>query len=122
MGLFDEIDEDTPATVDVEKNRLFETLEKEGRGIRDYLKVMLPIVVIAIGLIGAAIWFGLRTSVGDRVRPSNDLYDAAYDYLLTQQKRTPLDMAFYYCGDYYSIDANVEKRTVISKPEDNAVE
>src|SRR5262245_25479417 len=116
MGLFD--DEQTTGTGDVEKNRLFETLDKEDAGGKNYWKFLVPIVLLVIIGIAAGVYFGGRR-IGDNVRPDDDLYYAVYDNFLTEQKRTPTDLAFYYCGDYYSVDAMVEKKSVApTKPED----
>src|SRR5215470_16507256 len=117
MGLFD--DEQTTGTGDVEKNRLFETLDKENAGGKSYWKFLVPIVLVVIIGIAVGVYYGGRTAVGDKVRPDNDVYDAVYDNFLTDQKRTPTDLSFYYCGDYYSVDATVEKKTVAAtKAED----
>ena len=120
MGLFD--DQQTTGTGDIEKNRLFETLDKEDEGGKSYWKFLLPIIVVVIVGIAVAVYFGGRR-VGDTVRPDDDLYYAVYDNILTVQKRTPTDLVFYYCGDHYSVDATVEKKTVApTKPEDTLTE
>jgi hypothetical protein len=120
MGLFD--DQQTTGAGDVEKNRLFETLDKESEGGKSYWKFLVPILVVVIAGIAVAVYFGGRR-IGDSVRPDDDLYYAVYDNFLTQQKRTPTELSFYYCGDYYSADAMVEKKNVApTKPEDTLTE
>jgi len=115
MSLFDD---ETTGTDGVEKNRLFETLDKEDEGGKNYWKFLVPIVAVVIAGIALVVYFGSRR-VGDSVRPDDDLYYAVYDNFLTQQKRTPTDLSFYYCGDYYSVDATMEKKDVApTKPED----
>jgi hypothetical protein len=119
MSLFDE---ETKGADGVEKNRLFETLDKEDEGGKNYWKFLVPILVVVIAGIAVVVYFGSRR-VGDSVRPDDDLYYAVNDNFLTQQKRTPTDLSFYYCGDYYSVDAMVEKKDVPpTKPEDTLTE
>ena len=115
MSLFDD---ETKGTDGVDKNRLFETLDKEDEGGKHYFKFLIPIVLIVIVGIALLVYFG-RLHVGDKVRPDDDLHDAVNDNFLTQQKRTPTDMDFYYCGDFYAVDVTVEPKGVApTKPED----
>ena len=73
---------------------------------------------IVIAGIAAVVYFG-RLHVGDKVRPDDDLYNTVNDNFLTQQKRTPTDMDFYYCEDYYAVDVTVKPKGVApAKPED----
>jgi hypothetical protein len=107
---------------DVEKNRLFETLDKEDEVGKNYFKFLIPIVLVVFVGVAVVVYFG-RLRVGDKVRPDDDLYYAVNDNFLTQQKRTPTDLSFYYCGDYYSVEATVEKKDVPpTKPEDTLTE
>jgi hypothetical protein len=114
MALFDQPEEEA----DNDKNRLFETQQRTGKSIRDYVKFLTPIVIIVIVGIGATFYFSLP-SVGDRVRPSQDLYDAVYDHMLIEKKRTVSDMDFYYCNSFYTASIDVEPKPVApTKPED----
>jgi hypothetical protein len=119
MGLFDETEEVRPA--DDDKNRLFETHQRAGRSIRDYVKFLIPIVLVVIVGIAAVIFYS-RPGVGDKVRPEQGLYDAVNDHMLMQQKRQPVNMEFYYCGEYYAAEITVEPRppAASSKWEDSA--
>ena len=120
MGLFDETDE-SEYKDDTEKNRLFETQQREGRSIRDYLKFLLPIIVLVIVGIAAVFYFSLP-SVGEQVRPPQDVYDAVYDHMLTEKRRTVSDMDFYYCDTFYTVNITVEPKPVApTKPEDLAL-
>ena len=99
MDIFDEKD----------KIRLFETQEKNVRSIHDYAKFLLPIALVVIIGIVAVVYF-LSPGIGDTVRPSNELYNAAYDYMLTNEKRTANEMTFYKCDGYYWVKILAEPR------------
>ena len=121
MGLFDEIEE-TEYKDDIEKNRLFETHQRSSKSFWDYEKFLIPIILLVIGAVAAAVYFSLPR-VGDKVHPPQDLYDAVYDDMLTREKRTATDMIFYYCGDSYTVDVTVESKGVAStKAEDKTTE
>ncbi len=119
MGIFDEIKEDSVSEDD--KNRLFETQRREGTSARNYLKFLVPIVLLVITGIGAVFYFTLP-SVGDKIRPPQDLYDAVYDHMVSEKKRTVSDMDFYYCDTFYTADITVEPKPVApTTPEDLAL-
>ena len=99
MDIFDEKD----------KVRLFETQEKNVRSIHDYAKIFLPIAVVVIVVL-AAIMYLMSPGIGDTVRPSIELNDAVYDHMLTQEKRTANEIAFYKCDGYYWVKILAEPR------------
>lgn len=99
MDIFDEKD----------KVRLFETQEKNVRSIHDYAKMFLPIAVVVIVVL-AAVMYLMSPSIGDAVRPSRELNDVVYDYMLTTEKRTANEMTFYKCDGYYWVKILTEPR------------
>lgn len=101
MDIFDEKD----------KIRLFETQEKKKnvRSVRDYAKFFLPIALVVIVGIAAVVYF-LSPGIGDTVRPSNELYNAVYDHMLTNEKRTANEVIFYKCDGYYWVKVLAEPR------------
>ena len=110
MRLFD--DEEKPDLFDEEeKVRLFETFERSTRSFKDYAKVILPIVVLVL-IVMAVIMYQSRPQIGDNVRPDQDLYDAVYDNMLTQQKRQARDMNFYYCGTFDAAEIAVVPKPI----------
>lgn len=111
MGILNEPDNTTAAEND-DKTRLFETQEREGKSARDHAKFLLPIVLFVVAAVAAGFYFSLP-AVGDKVRPSNDLYDAVYDHIVTTEKRTVTDMSFYTCGDFYWARVEVEPQEPI---------
>lgn len=98
---------------DEDKSRLFETHERSTRSIRDYLKVLLPVVLVVV-LIGAAvIYFGLP-DVGDEVKSPRGLDDAIKLYFLDKEKRSVMEASYYYCSDFYWVRLGLEKRPDIT--------
>lgn len=93
---------------EVEKNRLFETLEEEETSGRNYFK-LLAIVIVPIVIAGGAIFYLTLPDVGDRVRPATGMELAIRDRLLTMQ-RTATDIEVYYCKDFYWARVGVESR------------
>jgi len=92
-----------------EKVRLFETQEKNVRSIHDYAKIFLPIAVVVIVVL-AVVMYLMSPGSGDVVRPSTDLNDAVYDYMLTTEKRTANEITFYKCDGYYWVKILAEPR------------
>jgi len=99
----------------VEKERLFETLEKETSNARKYLTVFGVVVLLVIA-IGAAIAYLTLPGVGDRVRVPAEVEIAVRDHFLIKEKRTATDIIFYQCEGYYGARVGVETRTDIPNP------
>ena len=100
----------------VEKNRLFETLDKEEAGNRNYAKLFVIAVVVVL-IVGGVIFYMTLPGAGDKVRAPKGLEQAVRDQLLDKQKRVATDIVFYYCGgDSYWARSGVEKRTDIPNP------
>ncbi|HEV7698732.1 MAG TPA: hypothetical protein VGO43_00740 [Pyrinomonadaceae bacterium] len=104
-----------PEPVVVEKNRLFETVEKETGSERNYLKVLLVVAALVV-IGGGLIFYFTLPSVGDKVLAPKGLEQATREYLLDKQKRVSTDIAFYYCGDSYWGRSGVETRNDLPNP------
>ena len=87
----------------------FRNAGKNVRSIHDYAKIFLPIAVVVIVVL-AAIMYLMSPGIGDTVRPSIELNDAVYDHMLTQEKRTANEIAFYKCDGYYWVKILAEPR------------
>jgi hypothetical protein len=104
----------TPAVV--EKDRLFETLDKEESSNRSYAKLLI-VAAVAVLVAGAVIFYMMLPGVGDKVRAPKDLEQAVRDSLLDKQKRVATDITVYYCGgDSYWARAGVETRKDVPNP------
>lgn len=100
---------------DVEKNRLFQTLEEETPSERNYIK-LLSIVVVVVIICGAVISYLMLPGVGDQVRVSREVEMAVRDHFLLREKRTATDITFYQCDGFYGARVEVETRTDIPNP------
>lgn len=103
------------ATADVEKNRLFQTLEGEAPSERNYLK-LLGIVAVAVIVAGLLISYLTLPGVGDEIHVSKDIEMALRDHFLMKEKRTATDVTFYQCDGYYGARVGVETRSDIQNP------
>lgn len=104
------------APVVVEKDRLFETLDKEETSNRNYAKLFIIAVVIVL-IAGGIVFYLMLPGVGDQVRAPKGLEQAVRDQLLEKQKRVATDITFYSCGgDSYWAHAGVETRADIPNP------
>ena len=101
---------------EVEKNRLFETLDKEQTSNRSYAKLLIVAAVIVL-IAGGVIFYVTLPGAGDQVRAPKGLEQAVRNHLLDNQKRVATDIVFYYCGgDSYWGRAGVEIRKDIPNP------
>lgn len=105
----------TAPPIVVEKERLFETLEKETSNARKYLAVFAVIVIVVIAG-GIAIAYLTLPGIGDKVRVPAGVEIAVRDHFLTKEKRTATDIVFYQCEGFYSARVGVETRTDIPNP------
>ena len=121
MGIFDTKDE--PAESDVafdadSKIRLFETHQKSSKSIHDYIKQFLPVAVAAVVLL-VVFGFFMTPGAGDEVRAPDDVYNAVYDHMLTNEKRSMSEVKFYKCDGFYWVKLLAEPRPFPpSNPED----
>jgi hypothetical protein len=108
----------SPATAPpvVDKDRLFETLDKEETSNRSYAKLLVVAAVVVL-IAGGVIFYMTLPGAGDQVRAPKGLEQAVRDHLLDKQKRVATDIVFYYCGgDSYWAHAGVNTRTDIPNP------
>lgn len=117
-GLLDEINdakvETPPATtpVEVEKNRLFQTVKEETGSERSYLK-LLGIVAVFVLIGGGLLLYFMQPGVGDRIKAPTETEMALRDHFQLKEKRTATDIVFYQCDKYLWAHVDVEKRTDI---------
>jgi hypothetical protein len=113
MSLFENYDEDYPGIANDDKNRLFETHTKAGRSVHDYIKVLVPVVVVVLILGGAVVYFTMP-GFGDEVRAPSALDEAVKNHFLDNEKRAVEETSYFYCGDFYSARVGLEKRPDIT--------
>lgn len=100
----------------VEKDRLFETLEKEQTSNRSYAKI-LAVAILLVVIAGVVIFYLTLPKPGDTVRAPKGLEQAVRDHLQEKQRRDATDITFYYCGpNSYWARAGVEIRKDIPNP------
>ena len=97
------------------KDHLFETLAEESNRERSYLKVF-GVVVLAVIVLAAAVFYLTLPGKGDVVRAPAGLELAVRDHFLTAQKRTATDIIFYQCDGYYDARVGVETRNDLPNP------
>lgn len=112
MSLFDSYEESRQAG-NPDKSRLFDTLNDEGRSVKDYLKVLVPVVAVVLAIGGVGV-FLTAPGMGDEVRAPRGLDEAVTSYFMDKEKRAVESISFFYCGDYYSARVKLEKRTDIT--------
>lgn len=100
---------------EVEKNRLFQTLNEETPSERNYLK-LLGIVAVAVLVLGAGVFYFTLPGVGDEIRVAREVELAVRDHFLLNEKRTATDIRFYQCAGFYGARVGVETRTDIPNP------
>ena len=108
MSLFDE-EEKLDLFDEDEKVRLFETYERSTRSLKNYAKVILPIVLLVIVAAAVTMYLSLP-GIGDEVKAPKELEDQVYDYMLTKEKRTTSEMVFYKCDGYFWVKLTAEPR------------
>lgn len=104
-----------PQPVQVEKDRLFETVEKTKGSSKKYIGV-LAIVAVIVSIGGATAWYLNRPGIGDKIRVSSAVELAVRDHFLLKEKRTATDISFYQCEGFYWARVGVETRTDIPNP------
>lgn len=101
--------------VDVDKNRLFQTVEETKGSSRKYIGV-LGVVAVLVAVGGAIAWYLNRPGIGDKIRVSSAVELAVRDHFLLKEKRTATDISFYQCEGFYWARVGVETRTDIPNP------
>jgi hypothetical protein len=93
----------------VEKEHLFETVQKTGGSARKYLTV-LGIVAVFVIIGGIVLSYLTLPKAGDKVLGPQGLEQALRDHFQLVEKRTATDIDFYYCESFYWARVGVEKR------------
>ena len=112
MSLFEPEEENTDE-VEFDKEskiRLFETQQRESRSIHDHLKRFLPVVAVAIIVVGLIIYF-MQPGIGNAVKPPKEVEDSVYDYMQSKEHRSVHEISFYKCNGYYWVKILAEPRS-----------
>jgi hypothetical protein len=116
MGLFDEPESDAAAAADAigfdeeSKIRLFETQARESAGGHHYLKTFLPVVALAIIVVGGLIYL-LQPGIGSAVKPPKEVEDAVYEYMRSKEHRSVREITFYNCDGWYWVKILADPRS-----------
>lgn len=102
-------------SVDVEKNRLFETQQEFADSSGRYLKVF-GVIAVGILIAGLAIAYVMQPGIGDHVRARDGMEEAVREHMLAVQKRDATDIVFYKCDGFYWARVGVEIRKDIPNP------
>jgi hypothetical protein len=105
----------TTSPVEVEKNRLFQTVEETKGSSRKYLGV-LGVVAVLVAIGGAVAWYLNRPGAGDKIRLSSAVELSVRDHFLMKEKRTATDISFYQCEGFIWARVGVETRTDLPNP------
>lgn len=95
------------------KIRLFETQQREERGLHDHLKRFLPVAIVAIVIVAVVIYM-MQPGIGSPVKPTKQVEDAVYDYMLKKEHRSVREITFYNCDGYYWVKILAEPRSTES--------
>jgi len=82
------------------KIRLFETQQREDESGSGYLKKFLPVAVIAVLVVGGAIYF-MQPGIGSAVKPPKEVEDSVYEYMRKNEHRSVREITFYNCDGWY---------------------
>ena len=104
-----------PQPILVEKDRLFETIEKEKTSDRSYAAVFGVVCLVVIAG-GALAYYMMMPGVGDPIDAPRGLEAAVRDHFLTKEKRTATEIVYYKCQDFVWARVGVETRTDIPNP------
>jgi len=115
MGLFDEPESDAATAADAvgfdeeSKIRLFETQARESAGGHDYLKKFLPVVALAMIIIGGLIYL-MQPGIGSAVKPPKPVEDSVYEYMRSKEHRSVREITFYNCDGWYWVKILADPR------------
>ncbi len=101
--------------VEVEKDRLFQTVQETSGSGRRYV-IGLGIVAVLVLIGGAAVSYFTLPDVGDVIRAPTGVEAAVREHFLTKQKRDSTDMVFYQCDGFFWARVGVETRNDIPNP------
>ena len=101
--------------IEVEKDRLFETVEKTKSSSRKYIGILCVVAVVVI-VAGVAGSYYLAPGIGDNVVAPKGLEIVLREHMLTKQKRDSTDISFYKCEGFVWARVGVETRTDLPNP------
>jgi len=104
-----------PKLIEVEKSRLFQTVEETKGSSRKYVAA-LGGVAILVAVIGAGAWYLNRPGIGDSIRVNAETELAVRDYFLSREKREVTNITFYQCDGFYWARVGVVTRSDIPNP------
>lgn len=104
-----------PNSAPVDKDRLFETVEKTKSSSRKYLGVLgiVAVVVIVAGVAGS---YYMTPGIGDKILAPKGLEIVLREHMLTKAKRDSTDIAYYKCEGFVWARVGVETRADIPNP------
>lgn len=101
--------------VEVEKNRLFETLEETKSSSRKYIAALGIVgVLVLIGLIAGS--YFMTPGTGDKILAPKGLEAELREHFLTKQKRDSTDISYYKCEGFVWARVGVETRNDLPNP------
>lgn len=104
-----------PKLIEVEKNRLFQTIEETKGSSRKYVAALGGVATL-VAVIGAGVWYLNRPGIGDSIRVNAETELAVRDHFLTKEKREVTNVSFYQCDGFYWARVGVVTRTDIPNP------
>lgn len=109
------VEEVKNSPTEVDKNRLFETVEETKSSSRKYLAVLgiLAVLVLIAGVAGS---YYMSPGNGDKILAPKGLEIALREHFLTKQKREATDIAYYKCEGNVWARVGVETRTDLPNP------
>jgi len=101
--------------VKVEKNRLFQTVEKTKGSSRKYL-IVLGVVAVFVIAAGVTASYLTLPGVGDKVLAPRGLDQSMREHFLTKQKRDMTVNTVYQCEGFFWTRVGVETRNDLPNP------
>jgi len=123
MGIFDEYESEEYESEEYksekdDKIRLFETQQRNVRSWQHYFKLLL-IVSLFVLVVGGVLFYFSLPGVGDEVKAPQGLEDSVRAHFLDKEKRTMTGESVFYCGSFYWVKVEVEKRPDIPSMPNN---
>ena len=103
------------APIEVDKNRLFETVEETKNSSKKYLAVLGAVTaMVIVAASGGSYYFA--PGIGDKILAPKGLEIALRDNLLTKQKREATEISYYKCQDLVWARVGAETRNDLPNP------
>jgi hypothetical protein len=113
----DQVDENDISFDPASKIRLFETQQREAQSGTGYLKKFLPVAIVAVIIVAAAVYF-MQPGIGSAVKPPKEVEDSVYEYMRSKEHRSVREITFYQCDGYYWVKILAESRTAVGSVDD----